>query len=92
MKTRSLLPSERPNLVAVRAAAESPAHSLHHMCDEAVGDAWTGLLREVEGVLQLLDSSYTSATCPPLLLQLLFKADQVERTLQSKWVKFKAVQ
>lgn len=48
----------------------SPAHSLHHVCDEAVRDARTGLFSEVEGVLQLLNGSYAAAARPPLLLQL----------------------
>lgn len=28
----------------------SPAHSLHHVRDEAVRDAGTGLLRQIKGV------------------------------------------
>lgn len=46
----------------------SPAHSLHHVCDKAVGDAWTGFLCEVEGVLQFLNGSYATTTGPTLLL------------------------
>lgn len=51
----------------------SPAHSLHHMCNETVRDARTGLLCQVEGILQFLNGSYSAATCPPLLLQLVVK-------------------
>lgn len=50
------------------AVCVSPAHSLHHVCDKAVRDAWTGLLCEVEGVLQLLNGSYASTTRPSFLL------------------------
>lgn len=48
----------------------SPAHSLHHVRDEAVRDAWTGLLGQIKGVFQLLDGSYSSSARSPLLLQL----------------------
>lgn len=47
-----------------------PAHSLHHVRDEAVGDAWTRLLCQVECVFQLLDGPDATAARPPLLLQL----------------------
>lgn len=59
----------------------SPAHSLHHVCDEAVGDARTGLLGQVEGVFQLLNGSYAAATRPPLLLQLVVEKNQIKRML-----------
>lgn len=52
------------------AAATSPAHSLHHVCDKAVRDAWTGFLSQIEGVFQLLNGAYAAAARPPLLLQL----------------------
>lgn len=59
----------------------SPAHSLHHVCDKAVGDARTGLLGQVEGVFQLLNGSYASTTRPPLLLQLMVDKNGMQRIL-----------
>lgn len=53
-----------------RPEGASPAHSLHHVRDEAVRDAWTGLLGQIKGVFQLLDGSYSSSARSPLLLQL----------------------
>lgn len=49
---KSQLEQNRPVFCSLRLdRSGSPAHSLHHVCDQTVRDAWTGLLSQVEGVL-----------------------------------------
>lgn len=51
-ETGSLEEEKKKNLTAIRELPvdASPAHSLHHVRDEAVRDAGTGLLRQIKGV------------------------------------------
>lgn len=48
----------------------SPAHSLHHVCDQEVRDTRAWLLCQVKSILQLLYGTHSTSTSPPLLLQL----------------------
>lgn len=48
----------------------SPAHSLHHVCDQKVRDTRARLLCQVKSILQLLYGTDSTSTSLPLLLQL----------------------
>lgn len=62
-------------------APVAPAHSLHHVCDQTVRDAWEGLLCQAEGVLQFLNGSYTTTAGTTLVFQLVGKKSIVNNWL-----------